>query len=127
MPHMPQTPQMTRTTTGEAEKCLSPLASNPQSGTQSALVQGENDEPPRQRTPNHVVTNIDIGQDEAGTKTRLLNFQIQVPPHDEMQILNICVFQDDGGQESTFQTDDRNLKMVVGNPTYGIKVSVSRQ
>ena len=65
-------------------------------------------------------------QDESGTKTCLLNFQIQVPPHEDTQILNIVVYRDDH-QESTISTDDSNLKMVFGNPKHGIKVAVSKQ
>jgi len=100
---------------------LSPLA-NPQSGFQSSV----NEENQSIAAVNPQVTNINIGQDESGTKTCLLNFQIQVPPHEDTQILNIVVYRDDH-QESTISTDDSNLKMVFGNPKHGIKVAVSKQ
>ena len=81
------------------ERCLSPLA-NPQSGLQSA-----NGEHPAATQAERQVTTISIGQDADGTKSCLLSFQIQVPPHAETQVLNICVYRDDH-PEGTFRTDD---------------------
>ena len=56
----------------------------------------------------------------------MLNFQIQVPPHDDTKILNICVYRDDQ-QGNALETNDQNLKIILSNPKYGIKVSVSKE
>ena len=55
----------------------------------------------------------------------MLNFQIQVPPHEDTKVLNICLYRD-GKCQNPPPTYDKNLNVILSNPKYGIKVSVSK-
>lgn len=99
------------------ERCLSPLA-NPQDQTLN------NKSLPNQ--PRHLITNINFGKGENDEKKAcVLNFQIQVPPHEDTKVLNICLYRD-AKAENPLQTYDKNLNVILSNPKYGIKVSVSK-
>ena len=98
------------------ERCLSPLA-NPQDQTLN------NKNHPNQR---HLITNINFGKGENDDKKAcVLNFQIQVPPHEDTKVLNICLYRD-GKCQNPLPTYDKNLNVILSNPKYGIKVSVSK-